>query len=221
MRITTDMDPERALWSGTGIPKRYRHLGVNHALFTSRATSELDAVTEWLRCLPEQQRTNSDDTPLHPQTYGQGLLLAGPPGTGKTTTAAAIACDVRRSLRSVYYTRYPDYVDRERTVIANRDGANQEQLSQAYSAIERVAQSMLVVLDDVGHEHLTSSRFAEDTLEKILRNRFSAGRPTVITTNLTGDHWRGRYSAALRSFVAEATRLVPFLGDDLRGRGHA
>jgi DNA replication protein DnaC len=169
--------------------------------------------------LPEQQRTNSDGTPVNPATYGQGLLMAGAPGTGKTTLATALACDVRRQRQSVYMIRYPEYVDRERYIAAGRDD-DEAHLARCHASISRVADAHLVVLDDVGHEHLTASRFAEDTLAAILRNRFSAGRPTIITTNLTGDHWRNRYSPALRSFVAEATRLIAFLGPDLRG-GHA
>jgi nucleoside-triphosphatase THEP1 len=220
LRVTTDMDPERALWIDTGIPRRYRHLGLGHPVLADNPSDEFRAAAEWLQHLPEQQKTTPAGHPVRPLEYGQGLLMAGAPGTGKTTMAASLACDVRRWRKSVYFVRYPEYVDRERYIASGRDD-DAAHLARCHASVSRVAAAHLVVLDDVGHEHLTASRFAEDTLAAILRNRFTNGQPTIITTNLTGDHWRNRYSPALRSFVSEATRLLAFLGPDLRGGSHA
>lgn len=216
LRITQDMDPERALWIDTGIPVRYRALRLND---TYSAEDDMPRYTcaAWLHRLPEQQRLDHLGIPAHPQSFGQGLLFVGPPGTGKTTLACATACEVRRTRRPVFFVRWPDYVDAARFMVGISRDSDEAQAYKATRIVERCTTAFLVVLDDVGHEHTTGTHYAEDRLEQLLRGRHAAGRPTAITSNLTASAWANRYSAALRSFMAEATIAVPMTGPDLRG----
>jgi DNA replication protein DnaC len=60
------------------------------------------------------------------------------------------------------------------------------------------------VLDDLGKEYSTSAKWAENTFDALLRSRFNAGFPTIITTNVPLRSWAGIYGEAMGSFAYEA-----------------
>ncbi|MFV0135476.1 ATP-binding protein [Streptomyces sp. HMX87] len=216
--ITTRMDPERARWVGTGIPPRLRGLTLNDVaeMGTSQERT-LKNCRSYVEQFRGQQDKNWRGLPTNPNIFGRGLLFAGPPGTGKTTMAAAVLCELRRRWGvSVYHARFPAHVERKIKVLKAGADTDPEELSRWQYAIERTEWADVVLLDDVGQEHSTSSQYAEDVLNELLRQRFDTGRPTLITTNLPGDAWAQRYSKPLRSFVDQCTRREIFLGDSLR-----
>ena len=216
--ITTPMDPERARWVGTGIPPRLRGLTLNDVENMGPGHPEaLKKVRAWVDQYRGQQDKNWRGLPTNPSIFGQGLMFAGPPNTGKTTLAAAVLCDLRRRWGvSVYQTRFSDHVERKIKVLKAGADTDPEQLSRWNYAIERVEWADVILLDDVGQERATDSKFAEDVLDKLLRTRFDEGFPSLITTNLSGEEWAQRYSKALRSFVDRCTRREIFVGEPLR-----
>jgi len=62
----------------------------------------------------------------------------------------------------------------------------------------------LFILDDLGKEYRTASGWAENTFDALLRSRFNAGLPTIVTTNTPIRKWGAVYGEPMGSFAYEA-----------------
>src|SRR6266446_6265620 len=152
-----------ARWTSGNIPIKLR--GISLSDYTSiHRTGELalnaakDYVQNFSNYYISTKRATNGDLPKDRSTIGRGMMLHGPNGTRKTTLAVAILTDVqyRNLSHKVYYVRFADWKraltdtfvkeDTERTVIA-RD------------MIRNAENAHLLVLDDIGQEHRTSSGF--------------------------------------------------------------
>jgi DNA replication protein DnaC len=60
------------------------------------------------------------------------------------------------------------------------------------------------VLDDLGKEYRTANGWAENTFDALLRARFNAGLPTIVTTNVPLKNWGTVYGEPMGSFAREA-----------------
>jgi DNA replication protein DnaC len=60
------------------------------------------------------------------------------------------------------------------------------------------------ILDDLGKEHRTATGWAENTFDALLRSRFNAGLPTIVTTNVPLKNWGVVYGEPMGSFAHEA-----------------
>ncbi|MFE2283882.1 AAA family ATPase [Streptomyces sp. NPDC059443] len=193
---------------------------------TSDSEAAFEAVTGWVHALADQQERDEQRVCLDWANYGRGICLSGPPGTLKTTIAAAALYDIKkRDDVVVGFVRFPAllearrgrYQDRGKPRSNNPDFVDHE-ANEIKELLEAVRLADVLLLDDVGSEReVRDSGFAAEVLDETLRHRFDAGRPTIVTTNLRDSEWAGRYDEATASFIHQAFREYLVLGGpDLR-----
>ena len=129
-----------------------------------------------------------------------GLLLAGEPGRGKTHLGYAfVRAFVRQRRRAAFVTARA----LQRTVWASytADGGDEK------TAIASFTRPDLLVIDDLGHEGKPGDASLSLLLD-ILDERANYRRPTIVTTNLSGDDVATRFDDAMYSRLSAYDRLV-------------
>jgi DNA replication protein DnaC len=72
----------------------------------------------------------------------------------------------------------------------------------------------LLILDDLGSEMTTP--FVQSALYQLLNTRLTGGKRTIISTNLTPDDIRRRYTPQLASRLEGEYHMLRFFGEDIR-----
>lgn len=145
---------------------------------------------------------------------GTGMTLVGAAGLGKTTLACAAAVTLVDTYEYVCaYTTLDAYIRDQQKLMSlgklNDDADAREEMQRIFHkdwVFRRGA--YLLVLDDVGREYRTGSGWAAQEFDSLLRERYDAGLPTIITTNMSVERWAGEYSPSMQSFVGEACPVV-------------
>jgi DNA replication protein DnaC len=116
-------------------------------------------------------------TRAYPDNAKPGLLLAGPPGTGKTHLAvAALRLLLARGHEGIFFD-YQNLLERIRAGYSEALGSSSR---EAY----RVALEMeILLLDDLGAHRVTD--WVEDTVTSIMTYRCNHKKPLIATTNLS------------------------------------
>lgn len=136
-------------------------------------------------------------------------MVIGPTGTGKTWAVAACMRAVRRLGRSARYWYVPDLIDRYRA--SQRPGEERETIADINGELARV---WLLVLDDWGR--FGSTDFAHDQLFRLVTTRINYRQPTIITSNLTEDDFKGVDPALHSRLFGRDADVSIFAGRDLR-----
>lgn len=103
----------------------------------------------------------------------RGLLLAGPPGVGKTHLAAAIVNARLAARRQALFCMVPEMLGDVRRLIRDDDATCE--------LMDLVKRAELLVLDDLGAERTTE--WALEVVLIIVSARLAEDRQTVVTTN--------------------------------------
>lgn len=114
---------------------------------------------------------------------GQGLILSGDIGTGKTMVAAAIANEVVNLGSSALFLSVSELQNRLRD------------FDNAQSTLDRLKGVDLLVLDDFGQEK--ASEWAASQLFDLVDDRCQNKRPLILTTNLGSDGLEAHYVRCL------------------------
>ena len=141
----------------------------------------------------------------------KNLLLSGGTGLGKTFLSGCIAREVSRQGYSVVYDTAISLFAAFETRRFTRDA---EESRQARDETRRFLSCDLLILDDLGSELVTP--FVQSALYTLLNARLMAGKRTVISSNLTMDEVRRRYTGQIASRLEGEYRVLTFYGEDIR-----
>ncbi|MBR1384412.1 MAG: ATP-binding protein [Ruminococcus sp.] len=135
----------------------------------------------------------------------RSLLLIGKTGLGKTFLSSCIAKTVSENGYSVVFGPISTYLRRIENEHFGR--ADTDTLSLLSSCD-------LLILDDLGSEFKTS--FTESTVYEILNSRINAGKPTVVSTNLSPAELNSFYNERIVSRLTGCFAPIGLIGNDLR-----
>ena len=135
------------------------------------------------------------------------LLFNGGTGLGKTFLSACIAREVAAQGYSVAYETAAHLFGK---LEKNRFHPDEETAEQ----VKRLNECDLLIIDDLGTE--LPGQFVTAALYTLVNDRLLAGKPMVISTNLTIDELGQRYSPQIRSRFQGSFQLLPFVGQDIR-----
>lgn len=199
------------------IPEKYRHLTWDDydsgALVVVDETGKTDSAKKMIRSYSEDW----DDV----KADGDGLVLLGPAGHGKTLAAVLAAMDVIKQGGWVRFTSMFELVQREtdlvRLAINAQETDDWEEHEKEELRLRWIKQDCdLLVVDDVGKERRSASDFRSDILEALLRSRVFGSKCTIITSNLTdADDW-AVYNHTMESFLQEVGDVLEFVPSDDR-----
>ena len=207
-------------WDKAGIPVRFRDLGLEDyepnddtGVIAQGVAQEF--VDNFKNHFISPQRRLRGDYPAVRADIGRGLMLWGRNVTRKTTLAAAIATEVQwLSLNyQVFMIRFADYKNALTATYGDKDS---EEYQEAKRVLRLAEKATLLVLDDIGQEHRTSSGFTESILHELIRRRVEDSRPTIVTTNVEPDDMYSVYGPSFDSFRREAFEAVQMAGSDSR-----
>lgn len=137
---------------------------------------------------------------------GDGLLLWGPNGRGKTSAAAFVAKEVRRTGASVLMA----------TAASLLDSVLQKTEVEGGLLIELARTVDFLLIDDLGKEHASKSGFSDRVFENLLRERGSNRLTTWITTNMGRDGLAERYKHSMMEVLKELVVPVKVDGENRR-----
>ena len=135
------------------------------------------------------------------------LLFSGDTGLGKTFLSACIARVVAdRGYSVTYETASRLFNKLERAKFSNDEEARKD--IQKYNACD------LLIIDDLGTE--MPSQFVTAALYSIINDRILESKPMIISTNLTVDDMKLRYSSQIESRLRGCFKRIAFVGTDIR-----
>jgi len=91
-----------------------------------------------------------------------------------------------------------------------------EDREYAQAEVRRCLECDLLILDDLGTEMTTA--FTISALYELINTRLVTGRKTIVSSNLTPDELRRRYSEQIMSRLEGEYQVLTFRGEDVRKR---
>lgn len=138
------------------------------------------------------------------------LLLYGNTGVGKTFLTNCIAKELLDRSYTVVYLTSLKLFDILETYKFDRELSQEEK----NASISYILNSDLLIIDDLGTE--LNNSFTSSQLYHCIDTRLTNHRSTIISTNLSFDDLRERYSERIFSRITSNYTLLKITGDDIR-----
>lgn len=177
------------------------------------ATPYRKSMERWVADVLAGRVIKSPRSPL----CGVGVMLVGEPGHGKTTLAStALQALIRGMSPEVLgleerlprmvgsFIDYPKLLRKQQSQFNDFSEDTQLELDSIYGDKSILDNVPVFILDDLGKEYKTSSGWSENQFDALLRSRFNAGLPTIVTTNVPMKSWGAIYGKPMGSFAYEA-----------------
>ena len=139
---------------------------------------------------------------------GKGLFLWGPCGTGKTHLAVAILKELILAGHMGLFYNIISLLDDMRASYNSSDESEQWEL------IDRVRDTRILILDDLGAEK--TSGWVSDRLYAIINYRYENNNTTIVTSNKSESELKEQVGIRIYSRLVEMCRVIPFAGKDYR-----
>lgn len=137
---------------------------------------------------------------------GNGLLLWGENGRGKTSAAVFVAMEARRTGASVLMLTAASLIESIMEKVEVEEGL----------LVDRARAVDFLLLDDLGKEHPGKSGFSDRVLENLFRERTAAKLTTFATSNMEHDRLTERYKKSMLEVMKEALLPVKVEGKNFR-----
>ena len=141
----------------------------------------------------------------------KNLFFSGSTGLGKTFLSSCIAQEVSNAGFSVVYDTAINIFSTFETRKFSRE---LEQEREARDDAKRYLNCDLLILDDLGSEMTT--QMVQSSLYELVNSRLVSGKRTIISSNLSMDDVRARYTPQIASRLEGEYQELTFYGDDIR-----
>lgn len=153
------------------------------------------------------------------------VLLVGRPGSGKTLLACAYALYLTAEPAFISIAKYQHLLMETMTLRraweTMKDQEAYDRWSLLSDGLEWLRFQPVLVIDDIGKEHTTATRFIEDEIDYLLRERYDRALTTILTSNLPIRQWASVYSPSMESFLLEAFDIIEMKAQDVRAARRA
>jgi len=186
------------LWERANVPRRFNDMRLVNSPNTEYALRMVYSTGE-----PYQEAQEPESWFLH-----------GAVGVGKTCLAVGYAYEmVQAHLTPTRFVTLPGMMTEIRSCY-DTNGPSEKEVLRFYKEAE------MLILDDMGAEHTSSSNWLSDRLYQILGDRHDQLRPTVMTSNLSiselGDVYGERITSRINEMCNNGNNVLHMQGRNLR-----
>ena len=195
-----DLHSRYAWWQDhSGIPERYR----------SAAVASIQPVTTSAKALRRAVEAYAGNLQAR-YNAGDGLLMLGPPGLGKTLALCAIVNEACQHWRGPIYRSWPEVLGELKAAFSGgRDDPRR-------NAVERLRDAPLLALDELGVK--TASDFDHAELFALIDWRYRQQLPTLVATNAGTANFATLVGERIADRLKETGPTLVLAGESLRGQ---